>query len=165
MRIPQFVPINTVHDLVNQNVTVIEYYRKFNDSRSFYLGVNTSDWDNVANTLVPVSSYYCCCCSPDDLYTTWQYFIKYHVHGNKTHAFLKGFLTEDDLEVKSKSVKAQLPEKITITTTVGESTTVSQQQSRSVGEYNNYILNRKTWWRSDKIEIGTNPYNLQEIGS
>ena len=121
---------------MNQNVTIFEYQQKFNDSRSFYLGVKSSGWDHVANTMVPVGSYWCCCCNPDlenALTTTWQYFIKYRVHGNKTHAFLKGFLTEDDLEVV-KSFNSSLIEK-------------------------SYYLNKKNWWRSDKIEIGSNPYN------
>ena len=130
MKTPQFEdPINTVKDLVDQNITIFEYRHKFDDSRSFYLRENTSDWNHVANTMLPVGSYWCCCCNPDDFITSWQYYIKFHVHGNKTHAFLKGFLDEDDFEVKP------------------------------VKGYNSFILNKKSWWRSDKIEIGTNRYN------
>ena len=50
---------------------------------------------------------------------TWQYYIKYHLHGNKSHAIVKEYLSPKDLEV---------------------------------------MPGVKNWWRSNKLELGINPY-------
>ena len=98
MRIPQFDPINTVQDLVNQNITIFEYDYMFVDNRYFYLGRNTTEWDQVANNMVPAAWIYCNI-SCEDTDGTYEHFIKHHLHGNKTHAFIKGYLWKEDLEV------------------------------------------------------------------
>ena len=66
-------------------------------------------------------------------------YIKYNVHGSKNHAFLKGFLDEDDLEINRN---------LTV-----------NRQGKGLLQQKSYFLNQKIWWRSDKIEIGANPYN------
>ena len=101
MRIPQHGPaINTIHDLVNQNITIFVEDYNFDNSRDFYLPLNTSEWDHVANTMVP-ADYSCYngtqICS--GINGTWQYFIKHHLHGNKTHAFIFEYLYPEDFEV------------------------------------------------------------------
>ena len=92
----------------------------FENYREFFFSVNNSDWDHVAKNMVP-ADYWCTngatICSERPF--TWEFYIKHYLHGNRTHAILKGYLTSYDLAV--------MPEK-------------------------------KSWWRSKKIEYGLNPY-------
>ena len=118
MRIPQFEPINTVQDLVNQNITIFEYDYWFNYSSEWYSDLNISEWKDVANTMVP-AAWINCNISCADTNETYEFFIKHHLHGNKTHAFIKGYLFSSDLAVMPK---------------------------------------KKNWWRSNKLEFGTNPH-------
>ena len=134
MKSPQFEdPINTVNDLVDQNIRIFEassysssssYYDDFfiDSSYDSYMARNTPEWDYVANTMVP-ADYDCgyffetqICAKYNG---TWEHLIKYHLHGNKTHAFISGYLDPRELEV--------MPEK-------------------------------KNWWRSEKILTDTNPF-------
>ena len=120
MRIPQYDPINTVQDLVNQKVTIIEVNWLLAGYREYYLGLNISEWKDVANSMVPAtwgckSEAKICA----DINGTWAYFSKHHVHGNKTHAFIRGQLSMLDLKL---------------------------------------IPQKNNWWRSDKLEYGSNPY-------
>ena len=100
MRKPQFEdPINTVNDLVDRNITLTQIDLFFDGDQYFYLRVNTTEWDHVANTMVPVKY----CGYPVEFClgynSTHQYFIKHYVHGNKTHAFVDDYLSSNDLEV------------------------------------------------------------------
>ena len=120
MKIPQFEdPIDNVTDLVERNITIFEYDYLFEAYRDVYHGVNISEWDHVANNMVPAD--YSCWNGPlicAETNGTWHHFIKYHLHGNRTHAIVKGFLQNFELEI--------MPE--------------------------------KNWWRSKKLELGSNPY-------
>ena len=120
MKIPQFEdPINTVQDLVQRNITIFESNSNLVASKTSFLKLDSSDWEHIANTMIP-TDYGCYngtqICT--ELNGTWLNMIKYHLHGNKTHAFIYGYLYPDELEVMPK----------------------------------------KNWWRSDKLEIGSNPY-------
>ena len=66
---------------------------------------------------------------------TYQYDIKYHLHGNRTHAFIKGHLFKRDLEV-----------------------TVEGGAERIITLKKLLTHSKKLWWRSEKLEIGANPY-------
>ena len=99
MKRPQFEdPIDTLKDLVDQNITIFEYDFLFNNLRSVYLSVNTSEWDSVAQTMVPAKV--CTYCF--DTNGTYHFYMKHHVHGNRSHAFLKGYLFTEDKEVMDK---------------------------------------------------------------
>ena len=98
MRIPQFDPINTVQDLIYNNITIFEYDNMFDYMRDWYSNLNISEWDQVANTMVP-AAWIVCNISCADTNGTYEYFIKYHLHGNKTHAIIRGRLFKVDLEV------------------------------------------------------------------
>ena len=105
---------------MNQNVTIFDNDWMFDYNREWYLDLNISEWKDVANTMVPADYS---CMNGTEICTymngTWEYFIKHHLHGNKTHAFISGLLWPEDLEI--------MPEK-------------------------------SSWWRSDKLEFGSNPY-------
>ena len=51
----------------------------------------------MANTMVAGEAY--CKYNCADTNGTYQYLIKHHVFGNRTHAFIKGYLYNTDLEV------------------------------------------------------------------
>ena len=100
MKKPQFEdPIDSVKDLVEQNITIIEKSSLFLNYREFYLYQNTSEWTHVANNMIP---YQNCgeetetCLGQND---SMQFYIKHHVHGNKTHAFIKMYLFNADYAV------------------------------------------------------------------
>ena len=104
MRISQFEdPIDTVLDLVKHNITIFTHQIYYDNHRDFYLRSNTSEWDHVAKTLVPADSscrskYETEICAEKP--GTWQYFVKNNLHGSKTHAIIKGYLSAIiDLEV------------------------------------------------------------------
>ena len=65
-----------------------------------YLSLNTTEWNHVANTMVPGDrgcwngTKICA-----DINGTYEYFTKHYIHGNKTHAFIKGYLFDPDLEI------------------------------------------------------------------
>ena len=100
MRIPQFDPINTVQDLVNQNVTIFDLDFMFDYNKEWYLDLNISEWKDVANTMVPADGS---CWNGTQICAningTWEYFIKYHLHGDKTHAIIAEYLYSSVLEV------------------------------------------------------------------
>ena len=101
MRIPQFEnPINSVNDLVDQNGTIFIKDYLFDEYRRYYLLQNTSEWNHVANTLVK-ASWGCenetkLCIETNG---TYEFMVKYYLHGNKTHAFIKASLNELDFEI------------------------------------------------------------------
>ena len=90
-------PLNTVKDVVDQNITIFEYDFHYEASKSFYRQQSILEWDHVANNMVAVRG---CgvdyCANTND---TYQYMIKHHVFGNRTHAFIKGYLYRTDLGV------------------------------------------------------------------
>ena len=101
MRIPQpGDTINNVQDLLKHNVTIFEYDYLLESYRDWYLDLNISEWDHVANTMVP-ADYSCYngtrICA--EVNGTWENFIKYKLHGNRTHAFIVGYLGVYELEV------------------------------------------------------------------
>ena len=114
--------INNVQDLLKHNITIFEIDYYFENYRDWYLKKNISEWERVANTAMVPADYSCMngtqICA--DINGTWEYFIKHHLHGNKTHAFVRWYLEPYELEV--------MPEK-------------------------------SNWWRSDKLEFGSNPYS------
>ena len=101
MKIPQYEDtIDNVTDLVEHNITLFEYDYLFEDYRDWYIEFgNTSEWDHVANTMVPAAR----CLNGTQICShtngTWQHFIKYHLHGNKTHAIVRGYLGYFEFEV------------------------------------------------------------------
>ena len=102
MKSPEFAdPIETVEDLVNRNITVFQHAHSFNSTKNFWLyrqdlGHDISAWTHVANNMVPAST---CYGTTECLMRNGSYpnFIKYHVHGNRTHAFVKSYLFNSDL--------------------------------------------------------------------
>ena len=106
MRIPQHEnPINTVQDLVEHNITIFEHDLVLDDRRNFYLRANISEWNHVAKTMVPARWDHWGCLKPQqiqicaDTNGTWQFYVKHHLHGKKTHAFMKSSLLPHDLEI------------------------------------------------------------------
>ena len=108
MRIPQFDPINTVQDLIYHNITIFEVHYMFDHKKDWYFSFNISELDHVANTMVPADTE---CwlrngtqiCA--DVNGTYEYFIKHHLHGNKTHAIISGYLFSADLAVMPEKSK------------------------------------------------------------
>ena len=116
MKVPQFEdPIDTLGDLVDQNITIFqrdllfEHYKDLFYVFNNYSWVNTSEWEWIADTMVPASD----CLEIEgcaDINGTMEYFMKYHVHGNKTHAFILSYLYQDYFMVmpdKSKWYRSQ----------------------------------------------------------
>ena len=56
-----------------------------------------SDWKHVGSTMVSAGNCFGDDCA--DKNGTFQHLIKYYVHGNKSHAFIQGYLFERDLEI------------------------------------------------------------------
>ena len=78
MRIPQpGDTINNVHDLLKHNVTLFEIDYLFESYRDWYMDLNISEWDHVANTMVPAdySCYNGTQICAEEL-GTWENFIK-----------------------------------------------------------------------------------------
>ena len=97
MKSPQFEdPINTVKDLVERNITVFQYESALASTKRSYLHYNISEWSHVANNMIPARQ---CWGTIECLMENGSYpnYIKYHVHGNRTHAFVKGYLWNSDL--------------------------------------------------------------------
>ena len=97
MRISELDVINTVNDVVHRNITIFQDTREFEDMRNYYKEQHTQDWDHVANTMVKSAYCHWEVTGCREVNGAYQYHIKYHVHGNKTHAFVKGYL--DDMEL------------------------------------------------------------------
>ena len=115
MKRPQFEdPINSVKDLVDRNITIFEYDDLFENMKDVFKQHNISEWDHVANTMVPgegCSTNYCA-----NKNGTYQYFIKHHLHGNNTHAFVKGYLFQTDLGVMPEKKNWWRSKKVLATT-------------------------------------------------
>ena len=102
MKIPQIDdPINTVYDLVERKITIFEGAKYIDNRRDIFFSVNTTEWDYVAKTMVPAdfNCYYSTCSDSVDISKTYHYFVKHHLHGNKTHAFIRGYLLHLDSEL------------------------------------------------------------------
>ena len=122
MKIPQFEdPINTVQDLVDHNITIFEYEYLFENQRNVYLNLKDEDWAKVVNNMV--SAQQCGYCY--DTNGTYHFYIKHHVHGNKTHAFIKGYLFDEDIELMYYNPKTK--------------------RRLNMKNFN------KIWWRSHKV--------------
>ena len=100
---PQFEdPIDNVYDLVSQNITLIEGGPYFEVTKKLLLNQTNSNWTHVANNMIRVNpcSYMtstASACLNDN--QTSQYFDKYHVHGNRTHAFIQVYLFSENYDV------------------------------------------------------------------
>ena len=57
-----------------------------------------SEWKDIANNMVPVKrcSFNSTC---QNINGTWPFYVKHHVHGNRTHAFIKGYLFNSDYDI------------------------------------------------------------------
>ena len=103
MKIPQFEDsINTVQDLLDNNITIFEYDYLFHSYKNWYFAfaLNNPDWNHLAETMVPANTS--CWKGPEicaDVNGTWAYYIKHHLHGKKTHAFIYASLDPYDLKV------------------------------------------------------------------
>ena len=113
MKIPMFEDgINTVQDLVKYNITIFKPDYLFDNHRNEYKSLNISDWDNVANTMIRAVecnnlTHICA-----DINGTLEYYMKHHLHGNKTHAFIDGYLFPEDFEIMPDKKKWWRSEKI-----------------------------------------------------
>ena len=76
MKIPEpGEPINSVQDLVKQNITIFEYDYLFEAMKNYLMDQNSSEWKHVAKTMVAgkgCGSRYCA-----DNNDTYQYLIKH----------------------------------------------------------------------------------------
>ena len=98
MKIPQFEdPINTVQNVVDNNITIFMEKRLFDNRKSFYFLQKTTQWDHVANRMVPAEV--CSTNNCSNINGTYDFYVKHHLHGNKTHAIIRGILHQRDLKV------------------------------------------------------------------
>ena len=113
MKIPVFEDgINTVQDLVKYNITIFKPIYLFDNHRDEYLRLNISEWDSVANSMISTEECYYQTQICADINGTWDYYIKHHLHGNKTHAMIQGYLYPEDLENTPDKKKWWRSEKI-----------------------------------------------------
>ena len=100
MKKPQYEePIDTVKDLVEQNRTLFreEYY--FSSLKKAFLEQNTSEFTHIAKYMIPTNETcgdVITCLKTND---SWAFYVKHHVHGNRTHAFFKSYLFNYDLGI------------------------------------------------------------------
>ena len=103
MRIPQFEdPIDTVKDLVDQNITIFSDRRMFQNLKEKFKNAHSTDWLQLSETMVettPCGGLYATPKSCAEFNKSNENYIKYKVHGNKTHAFIQGYLTSMNFEV------------------------------------------------------------------
>ena len=74
MKIPQLDdPINTPKDLEKSNITIFKEYYIFDNHKMWYSSVNTSEWNYLANTMVP-ADYSCLKGTPicAEINGTWE---------------------------------------------------------------------------------------------
>ena len=94
MKKPQFEdPIDTLKDLVERKITIFQQDFYLDTTKDFYYAINTSEWNYVADTMVPFDPW---CMNGTKICVetngTYEFFIKYHLHGNRTHALVSGYL-------------------------------------------------------------------------
>ena len=75
--------------------------RIYDSLKRVFLETNITEWKHVANNMVPADSESCWvnlekCLNSSDSY---PYYTKYHVHGNRTHAFVRSYLFNADKAV------------------------------------------------------------------
>ena len=114
MKIPQHEdPINSVQDLLKRNISIFKAHYLYVSQRNNYLRRNTTEWNYVANNM---DSAYGLCTNGTlicaDINGTYQYYVKHHLHGNKTHAVIRGFLFPSELDIMPEKKNWWRSEKI-----------------------------------------------------
>ena len=96
-------PIDSAEDLVNNNITLFanSEFRVFESLKDHLLSLNISEWTIAAENMINATD---CASYPQrdedqcsEIIGLFQYYIKYHLLGNGTHAFLTHYLRKSDI--------------------------------------------------------------------
>ena len=105
MRKPSFEEsIDTVEDLVKYNLTLLMSIRN-EEFKHALLKLNITAWTHVGNNMESAERCARSIRHPtveecSKMNGTFEYYVKHHVHGNRTHAFINKNLLSDIFKIK-----------------------------------------------------------------